>query len=272
MKSISWKDNKWSTSQSLSISLKDRGLRFGDGVFETILIKNQEPYLLERHLERWKQSAKILAMDNPPNQTFLIPIIAESIKRILNQYSYGALRLNWSRGSTINRNISIHNNLKSFNHQFWLELYEIRPNLEPISVLISKTEKRNADSKLCKCKSFGYLQSIQVRNEANKNNFDDGLLLSTTGELCCGTTSNIIIKRNNQFLTPREESGCLPGIMREQGIRKGLLKEAKINPIPKENDKWLLINSLGCQSIKKVGNYQLNEYKLVKEFWENLNS
>ena len=54
------------------------------------------------------------------------------------------------------------------------------------------------------------------------------MTISTNEEISCGTTANIIIKRNNEWLTPRIESGCLPGIMRQQGLNSGLIRAAKI--------------------------------------------
>ena len=33
-----------------AISLQDRGLAYGDGLFETILIRNGKPLLLDEHL------------------------------------------------------------------------------------------------------------------------------------------------------------------------------------------------------------------------------
>ncbi|MEQ4602693.1 MAG: aminodeoxychorismate lyase, partial [Pseudomonas amygdali] len=35
-----------------ALSLKDRGLAYGDGLFETIVVKAGQPLLLERHLQR----------------------------------------------------------------------------------------------------------------------------------------------------------------------------------------------------------------------------
>ena len=88
--------------------------------------------------------------------------------------------------------------------------------------------------------------------------------------MCCGSTANIIIKRGNLWLTPRKESGCLPGIMRQQGLNIGLIEEAKISAEPQINDQWLLINSIGCQPIIKVNSMCLKEYEGAKSRWQLL--
>lgn len=49
------------------ISLRDRGLQFGDGLFETIAVRAGRPLLLERHLSRLRWGGEILglAIDEP---------------------------------------------------------------------------------------------------------------------------------------------------------------------------------------------------------------
>ncbi len=119
-------------------------------------------------------------------------------------------------------------------------------------------------------KTFNYLQSIQARQESNLSGYDDAILLSTTGEVCCGATSNLIIHRKEEWLTPRIESGCLPGIMRQQGLNHGLLKEAKISLEPQPDDHWILINSLSCHSITKLDHIFLKEYEKTEMLWKSL--
>ena len=45
-----------------TLSLKDRGLAYGDGLFETIAVKAGRPLLLERHLQRLAEGCQRLAI------------------------------------------------------------------------------------------------------------------------------------------------------------------------------------------------------------------
>ena len=270
-KKICWIDGHWIKNDQIKLSTNDRGINFGDGIFETIVILNKKPQLLEAHLNRWNESARQLGMASPPNQDSLIPLINEAISQISLPQGNGALRINWSRGNNINRGINISNKKYADHcHIFWLELNEYHPSFEPISTSISRYEKRNADSRLSKYKTFNYLQSIQARYESNLAGYDDSILLSTNGEVSCGATSNVLIKREEEWLTPRIESGCLPGIMRQKGLDNGLFKEAKISPKPENNDHWLLINSLSCHCIRKLNDVFLQEYKETEMLWKSL--
>ena len=53
-KNIAWLNGHWGSKTELKIPISERALNFGDGIFETILILNGTPILLEQHLQRWK--------------------------------------------------------------------------------------------------------------------------------------------------------------------------------------------------------------------------
>ena len=264
--SIGWINGKWGALNELMLPISDRGVTLADGIFETILISEGKPRLFKEHLLRWKNSANALSMNQPPSEEWLNPLVAEGIGFILRNNASGVLRLNWSRGISLNRGIDISED-QSKKHSFWLEIHELSESFNPITSTISKHEYRNPYSILSKHKTFSYGQSIYARQAAKIDGYDDALFSSTTGEICCGTTSNLIILRNNEFLTPRKESGCLQGIMREVGIQLGILKEVKLEPKVYKNDQWLLINSLSCKPIRKINNMSLNTFSDPKKLW-----
>ena len=60
IQSIGWHTSHWKDIEAITVSARDRGLKFGDGIFETILIRRREPILLEDHITRLSSSANIL--------------------------------------------------------------------------------------------------------------------------------------------------------------------------------------------------------------------
>ena len=270
--SIGWHKDQWLDIKDIYISANDRGLKFGDGIFETILIKNNNAILVEEHLQRLKNSSKILNINFKLNQSYLKKIINLGIQKLsLNNKQLGSIRINYSRGINQGRSIRIDQDFHEENsNNLWMEFYHIKPNFSPISAFISQTEKRNQYSLINQCKTFSYNQSVQVLIEAKNKSFDDCLMLNTTNELCCGSTFNILLKRDNQWITPRKESGCLQGIMVNKAKELNIIKEALIFPTFYKNDILIAINSLSCRQINKV-----NEVKFVstfdpKYFWKLL--
>tara|TARA_Y100000589_G_scaffold271461_1_gene264129 strand:+ start:1778 stop:2605 length:828 start_codon:yes stop_codon:yes gene_type:complete len=269
---IGWKNHKWEEISRLEILISDRGLKFGDGLFETILIRNNKPILIDQHLKRFEKNLKILNFNIPINYNFLYTIIYEGIDKLkLNKKDYGCIRINYSRGINTNRSIQIQQVNTDFNiNNLWIEFNHIEVNMASLSVHISETEKRNQFSLISQCKTFNYMQSIQAFIEAKNKNFDDSLLLNTSDELCCGTTFNILLKRDNQWFTPRKESGCLAGIMINKLLDLNLIKEAYLKPNFKKDDILIAINSLSCRQIKRVNNLNLISEFDTNYFWELL--
>ena len=264
---LGWIDGQWGIFKDLKLPINDRGLNFADGIFETILILNGTPQLLTEHLNRWENSANILGMNPPPSKTWLIPLIEDGINRSQINKRNGVIRLNWTRGESKQRGIDLSNTNP---HRFWLEIDSCQPNFESISTIISQIERRNSFSKLSSCKTFSYNQAIQARIEAKNAGFDDALLLNIEGNICCGTTANILVKRENNWLTPSLKSGCLPGIMRQRGIDLNIIKEGLIESSPQDNDEWFLINSLSCRPIQKINQKELRRSTNPEEFWMKL--
>ncbi|WP_413678804.1 aminotransferase class IV [Prochlorococcus sp. MIT 0916] len=266
-KKLGWINGKWGIFKDLKVPINDRGLNFADGIFETIVILNGVPQLLNEHLNRWEKSASILEMNPPPSKEWLISLIEDGINRSKLNNVNGVIRINWTRGESKQRGIDIS---KTNRHSFWLEIDSYQLNFESISTIISQTERRNSFSRLSCCKTFSYNQGIQARIEATNAGFNDALLLNNRGEICCATTANILVKRENNWFTPPSNSGCLPGIMRQRGIDLNIIKEALIEATPKDNDEWFLINSLSCRPINKINNKELKTSTNPAEFWLSL--
>ena len=270
--SIGWQKNKWLDIEDIYISANDRGLKFGDGIFETILIKNNNAVLIDEHIQRLENSGRVLNMNVNINKSHLKDIINLGITQLsLKNNQLGSIRINYSRGLNNDRTIRINNDQqKDYNHNLWIEFYVIKPNFSPISTFISQAEKRNQYSLINQCKTFSYNQSIQVLIEANKKLFDDCLMLNTANELCCGSTFNILLKRNNTWVTPRKESGCLQGIMVKKAIKLKIIKEELILPKFYNDDILIAINSLSCRQINRVNDIEFITTFDPKYFWELL--
>ena len=265
--SIAWIDGHWGTTATLSLPLDDRALLLADGLFETVLIRNGEPQLLDEHLQRWNASAALLGMDPPPQRDDLDSLIQEAIQRSQLCEADGALRLNWSRGSSTERGIGLPN---SSHHRFWLTLQPCTPSFSPITTITSRHEQRNASSRLSRCKTFAYGQSIQARREAQEQGADDALLLNTAGALCCGTAANLLIRRHDQWLTPALSSGCLPGVMRGRALAQGLAVETELAATFEANDQAVLINSLSCRPIASHNGKPMAATMVALELWQSL--
>ena len=271
--SLGWYDGDWGIADELNIPLSDRGLQLADGLFETMLILEGKPQLLTEHLQRWQRSAAVLGMAPPPARLWLEPLLKEAITRAgLNAAdASGAMRLNWSRGSSPGRGIGCPTgDPDPTQHRFWLTLQPHQPQFEPAQAWISVQEQRNANSVLSRCKTLAYGQAIQARREAQQQGAELALLRNTSGDLCCGDSANLLVKRQGEWLTPPLSSGCLPGVMRARALKQGVVRETRLGPSLNADDQALLINSLGCRSLKQLNGMDLKPYSESEQLWLQL--
>ena len=268
---IAWFNEEWGQPAELALPLSDRGLQLADGLFETILIHHNRPCLFDAHLRRWERSCELLGMAPPPKRAWLEPLIQKAIHRLGLAQGEGALRLNWSRGDGNQRGIGLdHNAADPSRHRFWMTLQTHTPTFGSVRTWISCHEYRQASSLMSRCKTFSYGQSIQVRREAEQRGAEDGLMLSTNGTLCCGSSANLVVQRHGEWLTPPISDGCLPGVMRGEALKQGLLKEQSLSAEPQPGDQWLLINSLGCRTISQVNGEPLTNRGNGETLWRSL--
>jgi para-aminobenzoate synthetase/4-amino-4-deoxychorismate lyase len=85
-----------------------------------------------------------------------------------------------------------------------------------------------------------YDDELQARPECA-----EVILLNQRGELTEGCTTNLVLQRGAELLTPALHCGLLPGTLREELLQLGILKEATLTPIDLETcDALWLINSV----------------------------
>ena len=96
------------------------------------------------------------------------------------------------------------------------------------------------------------------------------MLRNTNGDLCCGDSANLLVKRHGAWITPPLSSGCLPGVMRAKALQQGLITETCIGPTLEAGDQALLINSLGCRSLNAVNGIELHASAEAQQLWQLL--
>jgi branched-subunit amino acid aminotransferase/4-amino-4-deoxychorismate lyase len=128
-------------------------------------------------------------------------------------------------------------------------LHRYQPTFQMQTITISKKIKVWADSSLRHYKTFAYGEMALARREASTAGYQDALLLSSAGGLCCATSANLLVQRQGRWVTPNLASGCLPGTMRAEALKQGRAIESRLGDALIPGEAAVLLNSLDCRPI-----------------------
>ncbi|CCO08199.1 aminotransferase class IV [Desulforamulus hydrothermalis] len=185
------------------------GCAYGYGLFETILIQNNQALFLKQHLRRMRASARFLRLAMPPDEQLI-----QWVKYLLetNRLPAGKLKITLLADEPVPGAAKIASRViitVQPGQPYPAEFYETG-----VAVGLLKQIK-NEQSELVKHKTLNYLENFLGREQARKNNWFEGLFCNTKGRLCEGTVSNLFIIKDQNIITPGESEGLLPGVTRE---------------------------------------------------------
>jgi len=193
------------------ISLNDRGLLYGQSLFETIAVSHQQALLLEQHLARLQQGCKALGI--PLDAQILVAEINALCASLSDQKAVLRITITMGEGGrgyanpeTIeaNRILSIHPFPKlqksNWSDGIRLGLSELRLSTQPATAGIKHGNR---------------LEQVIARNQWQAD-WQEALLLNQHDELVEATQSNIFLRKGNRLSTPELSASGVAGVMRSQ--------------------------------------------------------
>ena len=199
------------------IQAGNRSLRYGDGLFETILCLNSTPTLLDDHLSRLWNGLKLLEFEIPKlfNPDFLEKEIISLIKK--NKLVHARIRLSIFRG---NGGLYDPENLypNFLIESFPIENPQFNLNSNGLHCGIYRNCNKMADQ-FSPLKHNNFLPYVLAALFAKKQKWNDAILLNQFGNICDSTIANVFIIKNDVVYTPAISDGCVAGVMRNVVIQ-----------------------------------------------------
>jgi len=196
------------------IDALDRGLCYGDGLFETLAIIDGRPQLWQQHLERMQEGCRRLDITMPAEGVLLQELSSLCQRRLQNARSSPRLvaKIILTRGkggrgyrptaATGSRIIALFD---------WPD-HPLAHN-DGIRVRWCRTPL-GINPALAGIKHLNRLEQVMARNEWQDDNIAEGLMLDTRGRVIEGTMSNLFIVRDQRLLTPVLDQCGIAGIIR----------------------------------------------------------
>ena len=195
------------------------GLLCGWGIFTTIRISRGEGFAYERHWRRLEKDAALIRLPLKHSASTVREHLHEVIRA--NDVVEGCARIYF-----------VYNQIgfwQGDEQQSAVDLIIYSAPLpqyhEPVRLGL-RAHGRHAASPLAGVKSISWLPNVWAVAEAQKEGFDEVVLLNERGEVAECTAANIFMVKNRQVFTPPLNSGCLEGVTR--GVLFEIAREAGI--------------------------------------------
>ena len=200
--------------EGTAVPADDRGLQYGDGLFETILVRNQVPRFLELHLARLERGLAQLAI--PLDGSSLRIDIARALGRAP---SLAVLKLIVTRGSAERRGYAPTVGARA---RRIVSLWPTAPlQAVPKGVEIGVAKLRLPEpSPFAGLKHLNRLENVMAAAEASPSPVFESLLLSTEGRLVSGIACNVFLVKSGGLLTPTVDRVGVAGVMRQVVLRE----------------------------------------------------
>lgn len=223
-------NNQLLSSEEIRLNFDDRSFLYGDGLFETIMLKYGKVRFIDLHIDRLMDGLQALSIVPPPF------IIKENFSQRLQQLAL----LN---GYPENARIKI---------QVWRKpggMYTPLHNEANVLISVSASKTRPPiikDAAIAKKVKLTYsaysafktsnsLPYILAGLEMKERNLNEVILTDIDGNISECSSSNIFWIREGQLYTPALSTGCISGIMRrhimEQGAAEGIQANEVIAPV-----------------------------------------
>jgi 4-amino-4-deoxychorismate lyase len=196
-----------------TIPADDRAVQYGDGLFETVAIRDGEPRLWDFHVERLRTGAARLGLEAPAESTLRAGLAAA-----LEQARPGGARClakivltagTGPRGYA--RSPSVQTTLLT--------------GISDAAVLSASCYRDGVELRICHTrlaiqpqlagmKTLNRLEQVLARNEWSDDVVFEGLTLDTADRVICGTMSNLFLITGQELVTPALTRCGVAGVMR----------------------------------------------------------
>ena len=206
-----------------NVNIMTHAFMYGTATFEGIRAywnaQQERLYALfvREHVERIRNSAKILLMDPVPSVDELAGIILETVRR--NAFRQDV----YIRPSFYKSTRAIGVRLHHLEHRLYVIAVPFGNYVDVDSGirLMTSSWRRNADEAIPARGKIvgGYVNMAFQKSEAELNGFDEALVLTSDGAASEASAANLFIVRDGSVITPPVSDDILEGITRKAIVR-----------------------------------------------------
>lgn len=255
-----------------ALSPVERGLHYGDGLFETIACLGGRPRFLSLHLERLRAGCARLGIRFPDPEELRHEILAlaagagRAIVKVLLTRGPALARGYATTGAEQPTRLTL--------RYRWQE----DARLAADGVRVRTAALRLAESPaLAGLKHLNRLEQVLARREWSDADIGEALMFSTGGRLISGVMSNVFLIQGGALRTPRLDRCGVAGIMRQvvlrEAARAGIaVEEAALDgaDLARTHELFLTSAVIGLRPVRSVDGRACEAGALTRELQQRL--
>jgi len=222
------------------VSVLERGLHYGDGLFETIACPHGVPRFLELHVARLREGCERLRIETPAAAA-----LAREVHALLTPGVRAVVKLLVTRGVAQQRGYAASAGARPSRIalRYAWPVPAAAAAREGVRVRLA-TLRLGENPLLAGLKHLNRLEQVLAREEWHDPDIAEALLFSSSGRLISGTMSNVFLVRDGRLVTPRMDLCGVAGIM-----RRVVLQEAPACGIIASEEVLRLEDLQGAQEV-----------------------
>lgn len=191
------------------IDLSDRGFQYGDGLFETIAVRDGKPVCFDRHLARLKAGCERLFIPFPDTE-----LLTFEAHQLSLQAADSVLKIILTRGSGGRgyRQPEVINTTRALSLHPFPE-YSLSYKEQGIVTRFCNT-RLGINPALAGIKHLNRLEQVMARAEWSDPSIQEGIMLDVNDHVIEGTMTNLFYVKNNRLYTSSLDQAGIAGIIR----------------------------------------------------------
>jgi len=241
------------------IDVTDRGFTYGEGLFETMAVRNGTIRFFNHHLERLLDGAGRLGIPAPE-----LELLKNEATGLATRCDYGTLKIILTHGAG-------RRGYAPPDPAVPLRCLGLLPGVRPAAdhytrgiVVRNCSTPIGSSPATAGLKTLGRLEQVLARAEWQDETISEGLMSTPDGFVICGTMSNLFLVQGGTLVVPDLSTCGIKGVMRRVVLDRAnqLGLECRIGDVPRDLladvDELFLTNSLiGLWPIRRIDTREL---------------
>ena len=257
-----------------TVDIRDRAVQYGDGLFETIAIRDRLPRFWPLHVARLQLGCHRLGITAADDAE-----LAADLDKALHQCTIDTTHCTAKIVVTAGSGQRGYRRPGAAKASVWVGVFDSRR-------IPASTYKDGIDARLCHLrlaeqpqlaglKTLNRLEQVMACAEWDDADIFEGLMLDAADRLICGTMSNVFIVSANALKTPAITRCGVAGIMRQHLLAiiadAGIdceVADISVDEALAADEIFLTNSQFGVLPVRRCGQYAWSKYPVSRRIME----